>query len=79
MELNARDRNKKCFLLLRRICVTAIHGILCEPTILTLRLLKTKKQNILGSESDMHVALSVYVAGCRYYIKQGVMPAILSK
>lgn len=43
--------------------VAAILGILCELNILTLILLKTKKQNRFRSEFEMHIALSVCVTG----------------
>jgi uncharacterized membrane protein len=43
--------------------VAAILNILGELNILTLILLKTKTEDIFRSESDMHVALSVCVAG----------------
>lgn len=52
------------FPLLRRMCVVAtIHNIMHELKILTLTIVKTKKQDRLRSESDMHVALSVCVSG----------------
>jgi hypothetical protein len=46
------------------MCVfAAILNIMHELKVLTLTLLKTKKQDRLRSESDMHVALSVRVSG----------------